>query len=84
MNNDIQANPELVAKASDDIEAFLEKYFTENKLDLATCFMAIHNGHKRMVVKIARLWSINGVAEKQTYRMSDMTWRKAMRALWRD
>lgn len=81
MNNNVQANLELVAKATDDIEAFLDKYFTENKLDLATCFMSIHNGHKRMVVKIARLWSINGVAENQTYRMSDLTWRKAMKEL---
>lgn len=84
MTNDIQANPELVAKMTDDICDYIEKYLIENQISLIDALMGSHNIHKRMVVKIARLWSINGVAEKQTYRMSDMTWRKAMKALWRD
>lgn len=81
MTNNVRANPELVAKATDELTDYIEKYFTDNKLDLATCFMVCHNIHKRFVVKIARLWSINGVAERQTLRMADQTFRKAIREL---
>lgn len=84
MTNDIQANPEVLAKATDDLTAYVEKYFSDNKIDLATCFMCVHMIHKRLVVKIARVWSINGLAELQVYRMADLTFRKAIRELRRD
>ena len=62
----------------------VDAYLMEHKdISLIDCLMVSHNIHKLMVTRIAEQWVKLGIPAEKTYRMADLTFRKAIRQLWR-
>lgn len=78
---EITGNTEIITKATDDLIKYLAGYFEDNKITFVDAFMVAHNLHKFVVKDIAEKWEAEGLSSRNTYRMADITFRKAMRTL---
>jgi len=76
----IKADPEKVAAGAKYLMLAFEEYLKGEPQSATDSFMIAHNFHRAMIETIAHSWEPN-IPTNQTYRMADMTWRKAMREL---
>lgn len=80
MSGNIEADPEKVAELTRYLLEQLDEYLQNHNIPATDTFMAVHNLHVMIVTHIAKRWE-SIVPEVQTYRMADMTFRKAIREL---
>lgn len=59
-------------------------YLAIHPMNLIDALMASHNFHKKMIWNIAKEYARIGNDPIKVYRMADMTFRKAMKNLWRE
>lgn len=83
-------NDDLVKPKGDkeQIEAFTDylwkqfvEYTMEHETTLMNCLLVGHSFHKIVVMEIAAKWEQEGQRAEKTIRMSDQTWRLAMKDL---
>lgn len=80
MSSNIEANPENVAEVTKFLLEKFDEFLKQNNMPATDTFMGVHNFHVMMVQHIAKRWG-SIVPEAQTYRMADITFRKALREL---
>ena len=80
---DVIGNQEEITKFTNWLLNKVGEYLVENNVSYIDTFLSLHNTHKRIVDDIAKRWAIDGFSADRTYRLADMTWRKAMRELKR-
>lgn len=78
-----QGNREVIEKAVGELLLVVNKYLVENRVTLLDSFLIAHSLHKVLVFGIAMNWDMQGTPAEKVYREADMTWRVAMRELWR-
>lgn len=83
MNEDIKAPAEEVIAMTNFLLEQIKEYVKEHEIQMISVFMACHSAHKVVVNDLAARWSLEGIPPHRTARMADMTWRKAMKDLWR-
>lgn len=81
---DIKADMANVVEITNHVLKNLQEYLNEHPTSLVDLLMGIHSAHKVVVLDIAHKWSNEKLGQEHVLRMSDMTFRKAMRELKRD
>lgn len=76
---EVVANFEKVNAMTKVLLDTFNQYLTENPQSATDVFMSVHNFHRVLVLNLAKEWEKEGIPIYQTYRMADMTFRKAMR-----
>lgn len=79
MNEDIRGDAKKIQEITNFLfNEALVQYLKEHPSRQVDVFMAVHNFHVRVVKDIAPQWE-PGIPKDVTFRMADMTFRKAMR-----
>lgn len=82
-DQDIKAPTEEVEAMTIYLLEKIKEYVQTNQVQMISVFMACHSAHKIVVNDLAKRWTLEGIPIDKTARMADMTWRKAMKELWR-
>jgi hypothetical protein len=79
-NGEIEADPEIVAAGTTYLLEKYNEYLREHPISAIDTMMIFHNAHVMVAKEIARKLK-TAVPEHQTYRMVDLTFRRAIREL---
>lgn len=82
VKGEIKADQKIVTELTLFMEQGLKTWLKEHpETRLLDVFMAAHSLHKVIIFEVAKRWAMEGVPEKKTYHMADLTFRRAMRDL---